>query len=272
VKYVIILVISLVYCSATYTQDVQKYAFDYTDQWDKNNGMWGQGEQPGKTQVIFNYKQEMGKIMVKNDNKKALYTLSEVIDGKGSYISFIAQDEKENVKYFWYNNDMGLMIIFNKEMDEGIRFIQRGIFNEYLSRYDASFRSYDTFIPSFQLKETTVTSNEEIIGEPVGEEIYVEVEVFPQFPGGMNGLMNFLATNIRYPSRAIRKGIQGRVLINFIIEKDGSISSARVLKGIGGGCDEEALRVINAMPDWKPGTIDGKPVRVAYNLPVKFTL
>jgi len=94
----------------------------------------------------------------------------------------------------------------------------------------------------------------------------------PEFPGGMAALMKYLAENIKYPSLAKESGIQGRVFINFVVEPDGAISNVKVLRGIGGGCDEEAVRVVERMPKWSPGKQRGKPVRVSYNLPVKFTL
>ena len=94
----------------------------------------------------------------------------------------------------------------------------------------------------------------------------------PEFPGGMEGLYKYLAENIHYPEQAKTDQIQGRVFITFVVEKDGSISDAKVIRGIGGGCDEEALRVVNAMPKWTPGKQLGEPVRVQFNLPVVFKL
>lgn len=106
----------------------------------------------------------------------------------------------------------------------------------------------------------------------VEAEIFTVVESMPEFPGGMGELMRYLATNIKYPPLAKESGIQGRVFINFVVEPNGSISNVKVLRGIGGGCDEEAVRVVESMPNWKPGKQRGKNVRVSYNLPVKFTL
>ena len=103
-------------------------------------------------------------------------------------------------------------------------------------------------------------------------EIFTVVESMPEFPGGMGELMKFLAQNIKYPPLAKESGIQGRVFINFVVEPTGKISNVKVLRGIGGGCDEEAVRVVESMPSWKPGKQRGKAVRVSYNLPVKFTL
>lgn len=95
----------------------------------------------------------------------------------------------------------------------------------------------------------------------------------PEYPGGMEALTQFLMKNITYPENAKKNGIQGKVFVNFIVETDGSIANAKVMKGIGGGCDEEALRVVNLMPKWKPGSMkDGKIVRVLFVLPIQFAL
>ena len=104
------------------------------------------------------------------------------------------------------------------------------------------------------------------------DSIYTVVETMPEFPGGTAKMMGFLAANISYPQTARDKGVEGRVYISFVVEKDGSVSDVKVLRGIGGGCDEEAVRVVQSMPNWKPGVQKGKPVKVAYNLPVRFAL
>lgn len=103
-------------------------------------------------------------------------------------------------------------------------------------------------------------------------EIFTVVESMPEFPGGQTSLFQYLQKNIEYPEIAKESGIQGRVFVTFVVEKDGSVTDVRVLRGIGGGCDEEAVRVVKSMPKWNPGKQRGKPVRVQFNLPVKFTL
>lgn len=113
---------------------------------------------------------------------------------------------------------------------------------------------------------TSTSSN----GGPVADKETTETD--PEFPGGMWELYKFMAENIHYPERAKKDGVQGRVFVRFVIDADGTVKEAEVLRGIGSGCDEEALRVVNAMPKWKPGTVDGKPVRTQYNLPITFKL
>lgn len=97
-------------------------------------------------------------------------------------------------------------------------------------------------------------------------------EVMPEFPGGEEALIKYLKKNIVYPKLASDYKIEGRVEVDFIIERDGSISNVKIRKPLGYGCDEEAMRVIRNMPRWKPGMQDGKPVRVSYMIPLKFTL
>lgn len=108
--------------------------------------------------------------------------------------------------------------------------------------------------------------------EPTPESVFSFVEQMPEFPGGLDALMNFIRTRIQYPPMAIESGIKGKVICSFIVNTDGSISDAKVLRGIGGGCDEEAIRVIKSMPNFKPGKQNGHPVRVKYNLPLSFNL
>ncbi|MFO8129574.1 MAG: energy transducer TonB [Bacteroidales bacterium] len=112
------------------------------------------------------------------------------------------------------------------------------------------------------------------VEEEVVEEapIFMVVESMPEFPGGTENLYKYLGENIKYPQMAKESGIQGIVYVTFVVEKDGSVTDVRVLRGIGGGCDEEAIRVVESMPKWNPGKQRGKSVRVQYNLPVKFIL
>ena len=104
------------------------------------------------------------------------------------------------------------------------------------------------------------------------DKVYEKAEVMPEFPGGEQAMMDFVAKNVKYPKEAMEKEISGRVLVSFVVEKDGSINETEVVKGIGGGCDEEAVRVVKAMPKWKPGKEKGKAVRVSFMLPIVFKL
>lgn len=97
-------------------------------------------------------------------------------------------------------------------------------------------------------------------------------ETLPEFPGGENEMYAYLAKSLTYPTNAQDNNIQGRVYLTFIVEIDGSISHIKCLRGIGGGCDKEAIRAVKAMPKWTAGIQKGKKVRVRYNLPIVFKL
>ena len=104
------------------------------------------------------------------------------------------------------------------------------------------------------------------------DKVLEKAEVMPQFPGGDQAMMKFVSENVQYPEEAKEKEISGRVLVGFIVEKDGSVNEVKIVRGIGGGCDEEAVRVVKAMPKWKPGKQDGKTVRVSYTMPFFFKM
>ncbi len=106
----------------------------------------------------------------------------------------------------------------------------------------------------------------------VDDEVFVVVEEQAEFPGGMDSMYAYIGENLKYPELAKEKGIEGRVFVSFIIEKDGSISNVKILRGIGGGCEEAAVEMIKNMPRWKPGKQRGKPVRFQFTLPIKFEL
>jgi TonB family protein len=102
--------------------------------------------------------------------------------------------------------------------------------------------------------------------------VYTVVEKMPSYPGGDDARVQFMVGNIKYPETAVKNKVMGTVYVTFVIKADGSISDVKVLRGIGSGCDEEAVRVIKLMPKWNPGEQKGKPVDVQFNLPIKFTL
>ena len=121
-------------------------------------------------------------------------------------------------------------------------------------------------------EEKEQTEPEDTVEEYVEEDLFIEIEVQPQFPGGLDSLYNFIYSNLRYPQSAMRCKLEGRVFITFVVEKDGSITNVRILRDIGGGCGQEAKRVVEMMPKWIPGKQNGKTVRVQYNLPITFKL
>ncbi len=127
---------------------------------------------------------------------------------------------------------------------------------------DNANRAQETFV------KVEVKEEEEV----VEEEVFLVVEDDPEFPGGLSALSQYLASNIKYPQLAKENNITGKVFVSFVVEKDGSVGQVKILRDIGGGCGAEAVRVVKAMPKWKPGKQRGKPVRTQFNLPVDFSL
>lgn len=120
-----------------------------------------------------------------------------------------------------------------------------------------------------EIKYTPVAVEEEVEEE---QQIFEVVEEAPEFPGGMGALMKFLGSNIKYPTIAQENGVQGRVIVQFVVNKDGSIVDAKVMRSVDPYLDKEALRVVSSMPKWKPGKQRGKAVRCRYTVPVMFRL
>ena len=129
-----------------------------------------------------------------------------------------------------------------------------------------------------EIMETEIDEDTEIEIVEIAEEVYEEPEIFtiveqmPSFPGGEAKLFQYLGENMKYPAMARDAGITGVVYVTFVVKEDGKIDGVRILRGVGGGCDEEAIRVVKSMPRWTPGKQRGKSVRVQYNLPIRFVL
>ena len=134
----------------------------------------------------------------------------------------------------------------------------------------------DNTKPNEEKQQTTVTETETILEQPVydteaatlQDSIYRVSEVMPQYPGGPNEMMRYIQENIKYPQSAKDNKIEGRVYVSFVVEKDGSITNAAVIRGIDKECDAEALRVVSSMPKWNPGQQDGKNVRTQFTIPI----
>ncbi len=154
------------------------------------------------------------------------------------------------------------------------RFEFNGIANDTVLEMDNSY---------LYIKKTG-NADYEISNIGKNDTIFQMCEVMPEFPGGIEGLIEFISTNVSYPEQAKDKSIEGKCFVNFIIEPDGSVSHVEILKGVAALyekeddkaiaqlCDDEAIRVVKSMPKWKPGMNDGKPVRASYVLPINFKL
>jgi protein TonB len=111
-----------------------------------------------------------------------------------------------------------------------------------------------------------------VLEEPKEEAPFAYVEQMPTFPDGTEAMYKYIYDKIKYPAIARENGIQGQVIVQFVVSKEGDIQNAKIARGIGGGCNEEALRVVNGMPRWKPGKHNGRAVPVTFTLPIKFVL
>lgn len=122
---------------------------------------------------------------------------------------------------------------------------------------------------------TTATTSGNVSGDVADKEVFSTadfLEKYPEFPGGMQAWQKFLSKNLRYPYLAQENQISGRVFVSFVVERNGEITNLKIVRGIGGGCDEEALRVIKKSPFWSPGFQNGRAVRVAYTMPIYFKM
>jgi TonB family protein len=143
----------------------------------------------------------------------------------------------------------------------------------YLSKGD-SLKNPNNKVKGVNLGMDTETAIYEVKVAKDGDDdkVYQKVEVLPNFEGGLDGFRDFLMKNLKYPARAKSAGVSGRVYCQFVVEKDGSLTNINVVRGIGSGCDEEAIRVLAISPNWKPAQNEGKPVRVVYTIPIFFEL
>ncbi len=123
-----------------------------------------------------------------------------------------------------------------------------------------------------EVKEEPKQETKQVIQEEVDNTVYTIIQKMPSFPGGEAAMMKFISDNIKYPPMAKEAGIKGTVFVTFVVDREGNVTDPKVMKGIGGGCDEEALRVIKMMPKWSAGEQNGKKVLVKINVPIRFVL
>jgi len=123
-----------------------------------------------------------------------------------------------------------------------------------------------------EFDEDTVIAVEDAPEEEDTDKIFLVVEKQPEPKGGIRAFNKYIGTHIKYPEQARRAGVQGRVYVQFVVDKDGSLTNVKAVKGIGMGCDQEAVRVVKKAPKWNPGKQRGRPVRVKMVIPILFTL
>ena len=168
-----------------------------------------------------------------------------------------------------------------KEIDNVSVIKNEDVLKEYANHFNADTSNGILFIKTMEstknsgkeLANVTVVANRlEKEADTAKEEAFDVVEQMPEYPGGLAELMKYISMNVHYPEAAMKPGTQGRVLVRFIIEEDGTVSDAKVVQRVSDELDAEALRVVSAMPKWTPGRQNGQPVRVKYTMPVTFRL
>ena len=132
----------------------------------------------------------------------------------------------------------------------------------------AMAQNNDVVVPPAPSDEPQVDVGSQVQSAPV----YQFVEQMPQFPGGDQAMMEYLKKNLRYPIVARENEVQGRVIVRFVVNEDGKVSDVVIMRDIGSGCGQEAVRVVKMMPKWLPGKQNGKPVKTYFTLPVTFRL
>lgn len=180
-------------------------------------------------------------------------TVLELNDSLGK--AFLDENGTGNFKLIADNGDLVEGFYLNGKKDKDWKTINVTRNETYFDEYDA-----DQYI-----KGKTIDAAGKVL-------TYDKLETMPTFKGGIQAFGKFLSQNLRYPPEARDNNIQGKVFLQFVIEKDGSLTEAKVIRSVGGGCDEEALRVINLSPKWSPGVQRGRAVRVSYTVPIFFQL
>ena len=175
---------------------------------------------------------------------------------------------------FFHNADSIKVTFTSKAKPVAVRFNDLGLDNKYLANYVYVFKKGDNDIYSKKEQKEKESKSKEEQNESESNKIFNgdDVDQQPSFPGGTNALNTFIVSNLKYPVFAQEKGIQGRVVVKFIVEKDGSISNVEVDRSVSPSLDNEAMRVVKAMPKWIPGQINGKAVKVECSHPFVFRL
>lgn len=186
--------------------------------------------------------------------------------------------DKDNLLYFWAEQNT-LCMVYNYEQDNSFTYQIKDLAQYLTPEFKELYNRPKPQVPQINQVATNASSTGETIKtkevmaqENVGEQVFDVVQQMPQFPGGDAALFKYLSTNIKYPPIAEENGVQGRVIVSFVVERDGSISNVKVIKHVDPSLDREAVRVVSTMPKWTPGTQNGETVRVKHTVPMTFRL
>ncbi len=208
-------------------------------------------------------------IKIMDDMKGNVANPLVVIDGKHSTMEEVQKLDPQIIDHIDVLKDKASRELYGEEGKNGVVIIT----TKNAAREPVNYKATATWQPSSAATSDDIVSSEvDIETETNDSEAFDVVEKMPEYPGGIEGMMKFLQENIHYPETASKAGIQGRVLINFIVESDGRISNIHVVRKVNDDLDAEAVRVVGAMPKWTPGMQKGKAVRVKYTLPISFRL
>ena len=204
-------------------------------------------------------------IFVLEDTKERLDNPLLIIDGKRASTEEVKALDPKTIDHVDVLKDKASTELYGEEGKNGVVVIT--------TKNATSLDQVHADAPAFTGQATSDEETQKVkVVETVYPEVFDVVEKAPEFPGGVEALMKFLSENVRYPEAAHKIGAQGRVLVSFIVEPDGSTSNAHVLQKVNDDLDAEAVRVIGAMPKWTPGMQDGKAVRVKFTVPITFRL
>ena len=233
-----------------------------------NTKVAAQEQQPEKQMINV----EIGQFEIFDDNGLPMDLTDTIFYNEdGSYIQFKTTEAPDPITGEMRNKITATSCNADGTPNENIKFTLSAI----EKHGDTTMYTVEPFSISsenFRLSIQTTEDNPAWSLENSNDSIYDIVDQMPKFPGGEQAMFEFIGKNVKYPQKAKDEGVQGRVFIQFVVEKDGSINEVKLLRGIGGGCDEEALRVVKAMPKWEPGMHKGEHVRVSYCLPIFFKL
>ncbi|MBP6455166.1 MAG: energy transducer TonB, partial [Chitinophagaceae bacterium] len=220
---------------------------------------------------------------LKIDLSKAILKKVSTIINEDSLLDFYIQFQENKKSYFliisnvYYHHKFAAPYLTNYDFFilDSIDF--QNLYNSSKNLSKKNVLKNKSIIDSNLPDYDDVYNNYKLVVEPpkpnnFKPEVYEFVEQMPEYPGGEDALYSFININLRYPELAKQNNIEGQVTIGFIVNEDGSLSDFKVLRGMGYGCDEEAIRVIKMMPKWRSGKQNGMPVKVKYQLPVVFTI
>ena len=222
-----------------------------------------------------------------------------IFTGKQAFSTFMNTAKANGFKYSSEGIYSKYISVWYKRSNKQKNYDEWMLFNEYTDKFEVFYwkKPHETIISSSATSssststsmvkrkdntdstysQTTMIKPEDVEAPPPPAPLaeptkYEDLDVVPSFPGGQTGLLNWLSSQTHYPEEAEKKGKQGKVIVTFIVEPDGRISSVGVINGVSPEIDAEAMRVVKTMPRWNPGISKGVPVRVKYNLTVNFTL